>query len=32
MADNTTLVCTTTIDGSAGDPGLNGVIVNAGYT
>lgn len=27
-----TLVCTTTIDGSAGDPGTNGVFVNAGYT
>lgn len=26
-----TLVATTTIDGSAGDPGTNGVIVNAGY-
>lgn len=26
-----TLVCTTTLDGSAGDPGTNGVIVNAGY-
>lgn len=27
-----TLVVTTTIDGSAGDPGTNGVMVNAGYT
>lgn len=27
-----TLVCTTTLDGSAGDPGTNGVVVNAGYT
>lgn len=27
-----TLVCTTTLDGSTGDPGTNGVIVNAGYT
>lgn len=26
-----TLVCTTTLDGSAGDPGTNGVVVNAGY-
>lgn len=27
-----TLVVTTTVDGSAGDPGTNGVFVNAGYT
>lgn len=27
-----TLVCTTTTDGSTGDPGTNGVMVNAGYT
>lgn len=27
-----TLVVTTTIDGSTGDPGTNGVFVNAGYT
>lgn len=27
-----TLVCTTTTDGSTGDPGTNGVFVNAGYT
>jgi len=27
-----TLVVTTTIDGSTGDPGTNGVMVNAGYT
>lgn len=27
-----TMVCTTTIDGSTGDPGTNGVFVNAGYT
>lgn len=26
-----TLVCTTTTDGSTGDPGTNGVMVNAGY-
>jgi len=32
FANGITLVCTTTLDGSAGDPGTNGVIVNAGYT
>lgn len=31
FANGITLVCTTTLDGSAGDPGTNGVIVNAGY-
>lgn len=32
FANAITLVCTTTIDGSAGDPGTNGVMVNAGYS
>lgn len=32
FANAITLVCTTTLDGSAGDPGTNGVVVNAGYT
>lgn len=32
FASGITLVCTTTLDGSTGDPGTNGVIVNAGYT
>lgn len=32
FANAITLVVTTTLDGSAGDPGTNGVIVNAGYT
>lgn len=31
FANAITLVCTTTIDGSTGDPGTNGVFVNAGY-
>lgn len=31
FANGIVLVCTTTLDGSAGDPGTNGVIVNAGY-
>lgn len=31
FANGLTLVCTTTLDGSAGDPGTNGVIVNIGY-
>jgi hypothetical protein len=26
-----TYVCTTTLDGSAGDPGTNAVVLNAGY-
>lgn len=32
FASGITMVVTTTLDGSAGDPGTNGVIVNAGYT
>lgn len=32
FANAITLVVTTTLDGSAGDPGTNGVIVNASYT
>lgn len=32
FANGITLVVTTTTDGSAGDPGTNGVMVNAGYT
>lgn len=32
FANAITLVVTTTTDGSAGDPGTNGVFVNAGYT
>ena len=32
FANAITLVVTTTIDGSAGDPGTNGVFVNAGYS
>ncbi len=32
FANAITLVVTTTIDGSAGDPGTNGVFINAGYT
>jgi len=32
FANAITLAVTTTIDGSAGDPGTNGVFVNAGYT
>ena len=32
FANGITMVCTTTLDGSAGDPGTNGVILNAGYT
>jgi hypothetical protein len=32
FANAITIVVTTTIDGSAGDPGTNGVFVNAGYT
>lgn len=31
FATGITLVVTTTIDGSAGDPGTNGVFINAGY-
>lgn len=32
FANGITLVVTTTIDGAAGDPGSNGVFVNAGYS
>lgn len=32
FANGITLVVTTTTDGSAGDPGTNGVFINAGYT
>lgn len=32
FATGITLVVTTTVDGSAGDPGTNGVMINAGYT
>jgi hypothetical protein len=32
FANGITLVVTTTTDGSAGDPGTNGVMVNAGFT
>lgn len=32
FANGITLVVTTTTDGSTGDPGTNGVMVNAGYT
>lgn len=31
FSNGITLVCTTTLDGSTGDPGTNGVVVNAGY-
>lgn len=31
FANAITMVCTTTLDGSAGDPGTNGVVINAGY-
>lgn len=32
FANGITLVVTTTVDGSTGDPGTNGVFVNAGYS